>query len=343
MKESSYKISVIVPVYNAEKTLNNAIDSVINQSFGFENIEIILVDDCSNDGTKDIINDLANEYENIVPIFLESNSGLPSNPRNIGIRASTTEYIMFLDNDDYYYPNICEKLYSLIISYNADLVVSRHNYCSNSILKKPLSFFNKYEDFMIVDSVDEFPELFTNLGVIWDKIFKKRLIIKNNIKFPEEILSEDIYFSLKYYFYCNKIILLNNFFGYRHTIDSQSLSHNLTEQYLLRFFAGFLELTNLLKEFNKTHSPIAHSLIGMQSLIFMKSLILLDSNPTFKLDLLTKMKPYFKMYKYNTRLLPISIHLNVFINIFIKISSIHIHFPIYVSKIYRNLTKFYKN
>ena len=65
----NYKISVIIPCYNAESTLKLCIDSVINQSFGFENIELILYDDASTDSTKKIIENYAKQYDNIVPIY----------------------------------------------------------------------------------------------------------------------------------------------------------------------------------------------------------------------------------------------------------------------------------
>ena len=97
-----YKVSVIIPVYNAEDTLKNAVDSVVNQTIGFENIELILVDDNSSDGSKEIISDYANEYDNVKPIFLSKNSGSPSMPRNVGIDNATAPYLMFLDNDDGY-------------------------------------------------------------------------------------------------------------------------------------------------------------------------------------------------------------------------------------------------
>ena len=64
-----YKVSVIIPVYNAENSLKHCINSVINQTIGFENIELILVDDNSSDGSKSIIMDYANEYDNIKPVF----------------------------------------------------------------------------------------------------------------------------------------------------------------------------------------------------------------------------------------------------------------------------------
>lgn len=68
---NEYKVSVIIPIYNQEKYLDRAINSVINQSIGFENIELLLVDDCSIDNTKEIINNYINMYENIKGLFLE--------------------------------------------------------------------------------------------------------------------------------------------------------------------------------------------------------------------------------------------------------------------------------
>ena len=64
-----YKVSLIIPVYNAELSLKNTIKSVMNQTLGFENIELILVDDNSNDDSKQIISELARKYSNIKPIF----------------------------------------------------------------------------------------------------------------------------------------------------------------------------------------------------------------------------------------------------------------------------------
>lgn len=65
------KISVIMPSYNVENYISRSINSVINQTFGFENIELIIIDDCSTDNTKEIIKDFSSKYNNIIPIFLK--------------------------------------------------------------------------------------------------------------------------------------------------------------------------------------------------------------------------------------------------------------------------------
>ena len=78
--EYNYKISIIIPTYNREKYLKNLIDSLIAQTIGFDNLEVILVDDCSTDNSKSIIKNYASKYNNIKPIFLEKNTGNPSIP-----------------------------------------------------------------------------------------------------------------------------------------------------------------------------------------------------------------------------------------------------------------------
>ena len=84
-----YKISIIVPVHNSEKYLRNSLESIINQSIGFENIEVIIVNDASTDGTKDIIDEYSYKYNNFKPIHLTENTGAAYGPRNIGLRKAT--------------------------------------------------------------------------------------------------------------------------------------------------------------------------------------------------------------------------------------------------------------
>ncbi len=77
---------------------------------------MILVDDKSTDNSRNIIEEYSNIYYNIKPIFLEENSGCPGIPCNVGIKNASSDYIMFIDSDDEYLPEICDKLYNTIIS-----------------------------------------------------------------------------------------------------------------------------------------------------------------------------------------------------------------------------------
>lgn len=101
------KISIVVAVYNAEKTLKKCVDSLLNQTYN--NIEIILVNDCSKDNSLDICNEYSKVNDNVKVISNERNSGV-SNTRNNGIDNSTGEYICFVDSDDYVESNYIEVL-----------------------------------------------------------------------------------------------------------------------------------------------------------------------------------------------------------------------------------------
>ena len=142
----NYKLSIIIPTYNAENYLLEAINSIKNQSFGFENIEIILVDDNSSDNTKTILKELSQENENVKSIFLNDNSGTASQPRNVGIENASSPYIMFLDNDDIYYPKMCEEMYNAINDNGVDVVSCRYD-INSEIPKSFLDNFNpeKYD------------------------------------------------------------------------------------------------------------------------------------------------------------------------------------------------------
>ena len=120
-----YKISVIIPIFNAENTIERAIDSILKQKWNGEilkDIEIILVDDCSNDNSKEIILSYSERFTNIKIYSTEINTGFPAEPRNIGIKNAKGKYIMFMDNDDEYCEDICKTLYDVITKEKADVV-----------------------------------------------------------------------------------------------------------------------------------------------------------------------------------------------------------------------------
>ena len=114
-----YKVSVIVPIYNVEKYLRRAVDSLLAQTL--KEIEIILVDDGSPDNCPKIIDDYAEKYENVVAVHKE-NGGL-SDARNVAMAVAKGEFIGMLDPDDYAEPNMFELLYKNMISHNSDLSI----------------------------------------------------------------------------------------------------------------------------------------------------------------------------------------------------------------------------
>lgn len=103
----SDKISVIIPLYNSQEYIAQCIHSVTEQTH--QNWELIIVDDCSTDNGYTIARQYADRDNRIIVMQTETNSGNPATPRNIGIDASTSRYLTFLDADDYWFPNKLER------------------------------------------------------------------------------------------------------------------------------------------------------------------------------------------------------------------------------------------
>ena len=246
-----YRVSVIIPIFNAENYLRNTLNSVINQTIGFENIELILVDDCSTDNSRNIIKEYSNNYSNIKSIFLDENSGCAGIPRNIGIKNATSDYIMFIDDDDEYFPEICDKLYGAMISENADIVVCDYLCTSDQgdVKCSPGS-----DEVILGNEI-----LYFNNDYVWNCIFKKSIILDNNIWFPDLSVCEDLIFSLNYHLHSEKLVYLNDFIGYHYNIRNDSLSYisfevhvNIIKSYYVKFefledYGGEYDLNRIFK------------------------------------------------------------------------------------------------
>lgn len=221
----SFKVSIIIPIFNAEESLEKSIESIINQTIGFESLELILVDDHSTDDSRRIIENYAKKYSNVIPLFLENNSGGASIPRNKGLKYATSEYIMFMDSDDEYEQDICEKFYNAITSEKSDLVSCNFNIIDSihtSQINFDLGSLDKIEtDDRIIMANEELIS-FDNVYV-WNKIFKKSIIVENNITFKESI-SEDFIFCMEYLIKTEKRIYLKDYYGYNKNLQEESLS-----------------------------------------------------------------------------------------------------------------------
>lgn len=250
-----YKISVICPVYNSEQYIHRTIDSIINQTFGFKNIELIFVDDCSTDSSYEIINSYAEEYENILLFKSEENHGYPGFGRNLGIEKADAEYIMFIDNDDAYEADFCEKMYGLISSEDLDLVSANYNIIKKTHVEK-LSIFNLINDYDKEEENKKYIDLsqlfYLKGSEIWCKIFKKSIIKDNDLKFIENGLNEDTIFLYEYYSNAKRILFID-YYGYKWYRDGENLSYytpKSTYSFLESFYKMYDLLDNLYENVN---------------------------------------------------------------------------------------------
>ena len=182
------KISVIIPVYNSSTYLRKCLDSVVNQTL--KDIEIIVINDGSTDDSKNIIEEYLCKYKNIIFIDQE-NKGI-GKTRNIGIKKATGEYITFVDSDDYIKENMLEEYYKYAKKHNFDLVIG--SYIKKINNKEIIFENNKFK----TGNVKTTPQILYLIEYgPWAKLYKREMLINNNIYFDEERKYEDMPFVSK--------------------------------------------------------------------------------------------------------------------------------------------------
>lgn len=270
-----YKISAIIPIYNAEDYLEDAINSIVNQTFGFKNIELILVDDCSNDNSSDIIKRYADKYGNVVALCTDKNSGLPGKPRNIGIDHSTAPYLIFLDADDEYLPQAFELLYDAIEQEGSDFVMGAHfwNLNGERLRVNILHYCDDTSDVININpllSQKNFDRVSHNHVAPWGKIFRKSVLEKNDIRFPEDTLAEDTYFYFKTLINSKRVTLLPNNEMYLYNIveNSKSVIHEHNLDKFNYFLNGLIKVKGVLDEVPFSKEIPITSNIGSLLLMF---------------------------------------------------------------------------
>ena len=179
-------ISFIVPVYNVERYLSTCLDSILNQGIDKDDFEIILVEDCSTDGSLQICKDYSCKYENIILIENGKNIGVGLT-RNKGMACARGEYIHFVDSDDYLFPNSLQELLSLdLIKQSPDII--RFEYSSTTNISRGLNKIT-YKGMY-----NEFCNSCTDLCV-WKYWFKRSFLIENNLYSTDKKTAEDAIFT----------------------------------------------------------------------------------------------------------------------------------------------------
>lgn len=219
-------ISIIVPVYNAEKHLSKMLDSVLEQTYA--HWELVLVNDGSIDTTEHIILDYLQKDQRI-RCFNQSNSG-PSIARNKGIEEAKGIYLSFIDADDWVSPLYLEKLIEPMLTTETDMVCAGY-YEVNPQFRQGLQLHDfKKEDVNQNISKETYQSnLFNGVsGVLWSKLFKKEIFRKNAIKLnPQLRLSEDLIAVLEYSTYIQNAYIIPNALYYYNRMDEVGLSGQL--------------------------------------------------------------------------------------------------------------------
>ena len=244
-------ISVIMPLYNNEKYVIEAIQSVINQTY--KEWELLIINDASTDNSKNVVQKFLHQKKDnrIIFIDLKENKGV-SFARNLGIKKSKGEYISFLDSDDFWDITFLKTLYTLLKKTNTSFACSSFSFFYNKNHKKPCisskKLFNNLDSLFIQKKHRyELNYLYHISGII----VKKILLTKYNIKFPEDqTLFEDLLFLSKILCITTLSYCKNNLVYYRQHQNSVTHKEYLSSDYLQELIY-LSRLKNFVIKYNK--------------------------------------------------------------------------------------------
>lgn len=320
---SNIKVSIIIPIYNAEKYIENCLESIINQSL--REIEIIIINDGSTDKSKSIVEEYL-EKDSRIKLINQKNLGA-SAARNIGIKESIGEYIGFVDIDDYIETDMYYKMYKTAISAKCDIVICgfveerkenntnynnglfNNQYLENDNIKK------EYLNNIVNDKA---------LGYlpIWNKIFKRELIIKNNIKIKEDLVfGEDRVFCRESILLSNKIGSVNEILYHYRKINCNGVTLGFSKEKIDYYLEDRNEMLEFIKKNIKDISKINSYLCIHYQKIFYK---LIDFCLIIvKLKLPIKEKYYLVKNIINKKEMVQVIEMNIYIS---KLSKVLLYF-----------------
>lgn len=315
-------ISILVPIYKVEKFIQKCVISLFEQTYS--NIEYVFVDDCSPDGSIDLLKKIVLKYpnkkNNIKIIHHKENKGL-AEARNTALKNATGEYIIHIDSDDYIEYNTVELLYKKAVETGADIVVS--DYYEVFPNKKEVTFYKMNDDkFEYLSSL-----LLRKTPVcIWGKLIRRNLYINNNIlSIPRLNYGEDYVVIPRLVYFANKVVkvpfplynyLQLNQFSYSNSLSKTSIANAIkANNILIDFFKSqnnfklpldeskAINLVSLLYASPKEFYPIIYTeakkikLNKLQVSLFYKSIILIA-----KLEHVTLLNVYISIVNFLRRI-----------------------------------------
>lgn len=245
MHKNTYRISIVIPIYNSEKYLNKCIDSILDQKFN--GLEIILINDGSSDSSLDICNEYKDKYSN-VKVITQKNSG-PSSARNVGLDLASGEYICFIDSDDKIKYNYLSVLYDKAKENNCDVIT-----CGYELGEKGKRVIPNFKLDTVLNGKEfvlssKRVHTYNDLCFPWRYFYKLSTIKNNKIKFNEEItIGEDTIFNMEILLNSSRVMAIEDSL-YCYTIDNPSSLMTIKykpklEQSLILQYRKRIELSN---------------------------------------------------------------------------------------------------
>ena len=254
-KKNNPAVSVIIPMFNAEKYIGECLTSLANQTL--QDFEILIVDDCSTDDSLKIAGNFSDKFGGRLKLAkLSANSGCPGIPRNFALEAVGGKYIFFLDSDDFLTETALEEFYNVAENFNADVVHAEKCFAffDEDGKSKAEVISNQAGEFVSKPTLETFDigariTDFTRKKYLWwacNKFFRRQFLSDNKIKFPATNSFEDMVFA----FMC--IVAAKNyvrvpFVSYYYRIRKNSLSHEARDA--IKMSETVIEVVSTLDNF----------------------------------------------------------------------------------------------
>ena len=253
------KVSVIIPLYNAEKFFAVCLESLAIQTM--TDFEVIVVDDCSTDSSLAIAESYLERFGGRLKIItLPQNTGNPAIPRNVGLEHARGEYVYFVDNDDLLIDNALETLYNFATEYGADVVyMEKFFLCDEEPVPNDLEpvelmpVLTEEEILIESDNVVERVKKFVEKHFFcspWSKFLRRQLLIDNNITLPRMKIADDILWTLKIICFAKKILRIPAQI-YVHRTNKMSISRRtrIPEKRLELYASPMIIAVEMFEEF----------------------------------------------------------------------------------------------
>ena len=220
-------LSIIVPVYNAEKWLHRCVDSLLDQELPSEDYEIILVDDGSKDASPQICDEYAAAYSGLVRVIHQPNGGV-SMARNAGLDAAVGEYVMFVDADDYIEPNCLHEIVGQVYKSNAEVLFYKHKVVTEQSERIDNSVptgitvkdFCTGEYYMLNNG---------DTGSIWRSLYSRDVIESLKLRFYPNITHQDVLFNFQILPFVERIAFCD-VLVYDYIYEGESLTRTKSEE-----------------------------------------------------------------------------------------------------------------
>ena len=239
------KVSIIVPVYNAEKYLYDCLNSLVMQTL--DDYEVILINDGSKDSSEKILREYAEKYPRRVKYVTVENGG-QGRARNIGLSMAKGDYIGFADSDDWVEPSMYEKLYNAAVENDADMSLCDCIEC--------------YEDGRTIYSeMSSYGHPMHITTAVWNKLFKKSVV--QNIEFPQGLWYEDLAYVINFMLKAKKIVPVKEGLYYYRIGQLSTMTNNNSKKNLdmIKILEGLKE--NMLPDYKEDFETlvIRHALL----------------------------------------------------------------------------------